>query len=235
MHIHFFQHVPFEDPALILDWAKEKNHTLTGTRFYLNDWEKPSIDTIEWLIVMGGPMSVGDSKRYPWLSDEKKLIEQVIGTGKIVIGICLGAQLIAEVLGARVYKNRFKEIGWFQVTPGAGSENRPPVLNLFTEPFTAFHWHGDTFDIPAGAIHIMKSEGCEHQAFCMQDRVFSFQFHLESTQESVQKLVLNCREDMTKGPFVQREDDVINNTIHFQQMHRLLRTFLDSLSTSAKS
>ena len=229
MRLHYFQHVPFEDPAFILNWARENNHTLTGTHFYKDTWMKPSVDQFDWLVIMGGPMSVYDRENYPWLLNEKKMIEQAILKGKIIIGICLGAQLIANVLGARVYPNHNKEIGWFPVD----RVNVDDGYNYFTTQFMAFHWHGDTFDIPCDAQHLMRSEGCANQAFCYQNRVFAFQFHLESTPESVKSLVINCGSELTQGPFIQSENEILHNKNHFPQMHRSLSAFLDALGASA--
>jgi GMP synthase-like glutamine amidotransferase len=230
VHIHYLQHVPFEDPAFILNWAQNKKHVISATRFYDTAWAAPSFAGVDWLIVMGGPMNVGDTHAYPWLTDEKKLIEVAINQGKTVIGICLGAQLIADVLGAEVYHNPDKEIGWFEVEMVDSQEKQSRMFQHFPDKFTAFHWHGDTFDIPPGAHHMMRSKGCENQAFQYHNRVFGFQFHLESTMESVQNLVFNCRADITAGSFVQSEEDILGNKKHFPVMHQMLGTFLDSLA-----
>jgi GMP synthase-like glutamine amidotransferase len=114
MKIHYVQHVAFEDPAQILTWALSNGHALAATRLHLNE-RLPDPDEFDLLIIMGGPMSVHDHDRYSWLKDEKKFIESAIATGKKVLGICLGAQLIAHVLGAPVKKNRTPEIGWYEV------------------------------------------------------------------------------------------------------------------------
>jgi GMP synthase-like glutamine amidotransferase len=227
MRVHFFQHVPFEDPAFLLDWCRRKQYTISYTRFYEQAWIAPDMASMDRLIIMGGPMGVYDDRVYPWLRSEKKLIEQAIRAGKRIIAICLGAQLAADVLGAKVFPNRYKEIGWFPVAMHAQSVAQGPFFHQYPETFTAFHWHGDTFDIPQEAQHVMRSDGCENQAFVYQDRVFAFQFHLESTPESVANLITNCRSDITQGPYVQSEKDMIHHTAHFPAMHRLLEMFLD--------
>ncbi|MCG8378009.1 MAG: type 1 glutamine amidotransferase, partial [Proteobacteria bacterium] len=112
MNIHFLQHVPFEGLGSIENYINEKSHHLSCSRLYL-DQELPSVNDLDWLFVMGGPMGIYDEDQYPWLDREKKFIKQCIDSGKIVLGFCLGAQLIADVLGAKVYKNQYREIGWF--------------------------------------------------------------------------------------------------------------------------
>ena len=110
MNIHYFQHVPFEGLACMEDWVRRPSNKVTATRFY-EDARLPFIELFDTLIILGGPMSVHDEKEYPWIAQEKDLIRRAIERGKRVIGICLGAQLIAEVLGATVSKNTFREIG----------------------------------------------------------------------------------------------------------------------------
>src|SRR5271170_6697939 len=121
MRIHYFQHVPFEGLGCIAQWAAEKEHTVTATRFYLDE-PAPNPGEIDWLVVMGGPMNIYEEAEYPWLAREKRFIGEAIRGGKTVIGICLGAQLIADVMGGPVTRNLEKEIGWFpiELTPEAG-------------------------------------------------------------------------------------------------------------------
>ena len=125
--------------------------------------------------------------------------------------MCLGAQLIADLLGSKVYHGEHKEIGWFPIELTAeGRSSR--LFNSLPEGFKAFHWHGDTFDLPAGATHLAKSAGCEQQAFLYNDRVLGLQFHVESTVESVQSLVNNCANDITHGTYVQGADHLLTET-----------------------
>ena len=112
MNIHCIQHVPFENPGSIGDWIKHKGYRLSTTRLYGGE-SLPDIDPIDWVIIMGGPMGIYDEDKYPWLKEEKVFIKNALDKGKVVIGICLGAQLIAGVLGAKIYKNRYREIGYF--------------------------------------------------------------------------------------------------------------------------
>jgi len=152
----------------------------------------PALDKVDLLILLGGPMGVNDSEKFPWLTAEKEYIRDAIVWGGRVLGICLGAQLIASALGARVYRSRTKEIGWYLV------EGIPaPGLSFpFPPSFPAFHWHGETFDLPPGALHLARSAECHQQAFQVGRNVLGLQFHLEATPESVQSLIDNCGDDL---------------------------------------
>ena len=158
MRAHWLQHVRFEGLGTIEPWLLAAGYEITGTAFFESS-EMPPIGDVDLLIAMGGPMSVNDEQRYPWLIREKQYIRLAIDSGKPVLGICLGAQLIAAAMGAQVYANPVKEIGWFPVyglTSGRGS--------VFTFPPTieVFHWHGETFYLPPGAVHLSRSAGCGH-------------------------------------------------------------------------
>jgi GMP synthase-like glutamine amidotransferase len=201
MRIHYFQHVPFEGLGSIEQWIGTRHYHLSATRLY-QDEPLPKMDSFDWLIIMGGPMGVHDEDQLPWLVGEKKAIEGAIRQGKVVLGICLGAQLIADVLGARVYPNRFKEIGWFPIELTEAGE-RSPLFGFLPKRLEVFHWHGDTFDLPSGAMHIARSEACTHQAFVYEERVIGLQFHLESTPEGVEDLIQNCLEELVDGSYIQ--------------------------------
>lgn len=198
MKIHWLQHVPFEGLGCIEPWLAVNGHTVTCTRFRAGD-ALPPAETVDGLIVMGGPMGVYDEALYSWMAAEKAFIKKIIAQNKPVLGICLGAQLIAEVLGAKVWKNDQREIGFFPVT-GDGK--------LFPPEFTPFHWHGDTFGIPAGAKHLASSAATENQAFIYKDNVLALQFHLETTEESLMSLYENGRDEITAGPFMQTLDEM---------------------------
>ncbi len=193
MKIHWLQHVPFEGLGCIEPWLSGNSHEVTCTRLWADE-KFPNIGNIDGLIVMGGPMGVYDEAQCPWLAAEKAFIKEIIAQDKPVLGICLGAQLIAEVLGSKVWKNEHKEIGFF---PMIGKNAILPVQ------FTAFHWHGDTFGIPNGAVHLASSEATENQAFLYKDNVLALQFHLETTEESLMRLYENARDEITDGPFIQ--------------------------------
>ena len=227
MKLHVLQHVHFEDEAHIGTWAERNGFPVTRTALYRGD-ALPALDDIDLLVVMGGPMGVHDERAHPWLAGEKRFIGEAISAGKRVIGICLGAQLIAVVLGARVYRNRHREIGWFPVRVRSGSEHAA-AARLFPPVFMAFHWHGDTFDIPAGARHWAESEACAAQGFCLGDRVIAFQFHLESTEWSIGGLLGNCRDELAEGPFIQDEASIAGSPGLIAGANALMEKVLDHL------
>jgi GMP synthase-like glutamine amidotransferase len=201
MRVHYLQHVPFEGIGAIGEWARDRAHTLSGTEMFrlpeAGSPEVPQPDDLDLLVIMGGPMNVHQDSRYPWLRVEKDVIASAIAADKLVLGVCLGAQLVADVLGGVVTKGTHREIGWYPVDlKEAGRE--VPVFAEFPARFVALHWHGDTFSIPPGAVHVASSEACANQAFAYNDgRVIGLQFHLEETRESLESLIENARADLT--------------------------------------
>ncbi|WP_022669016.1 type 1 glutamine amidotransferase [Desulfospira joergensenii] len=206
MHAHYFQHVPFEGLGSIEPWLAANRYEITSTRFFKSA-ALPDPGPIDLLIVMGGPMGVMDEEEFPWLDREKDFIAEYIKTGKPVLGICLGAQLIASALGAKVYPNPQKEIGWFPIN---GSVSADPDLLGFPARAEVFHWHGDTFDLPEGAIRLAQSKACKNQAFQLGRSVVGLQFHLETTPTSLQGLVANCRDELLPSEFVQAEEKILS-------------------------
>lgn len=186
-------------------WLRGAGYEVSGTRLF-ESGELPEIEEFDLLIVMGGPMSVNDESEFPWLVEEKQFIRRAIQGGKSILGICLGAQLIASALGARVYPNRCKEIGWFPVQGVASTDNGvfsfPPSVDVF-------HWHGETFDLPLDAIRIARSEGCENQGFQLGTSIIGLQFHLETTPESARELVTHCRAELSPAKYVQSEMSIL--------------------------
>lgn len=230
MHIHYLQHVPFEGPGNILDWVQRGGHTLGATRFYCGE-PLPAVETLDLLVVMGGPMNVYEEARYSWLADEKRFIEQAIAAGRRVLGVCLGAQLVADVLGAKVYANADKEIGWFPVeATQAASESG--LFAAFPRQIDVFHWHGDTFDIPAGAMHVAHSAGCANQAFVYDERVVGLQFHLETTPASAQKIIAHCADEIVDGRFIQSPQVMLANPNRFKAINCAMRELLDRLTAA---
>ncbi|MCP4699929.1 MAG: type 1 glutamine amidotransferase [Gammaproteobacteria bacterium] len=225
-NIHYFQHVPFEGPGSLEIWAKNNGHQTSATRFYEND-PLPSVNDIDWLTVMGGPMSIHDTADYPWLIEEKKFIKQAIDSGKTVLGICLGAQLIADALGASVYPNQEKEIGWFPVekTP----DLQTAVARILPDTLEVFHWHGETFELPRGAVHLAKSAVCENQAFIYKERVLGFQFHLETTPDSAKALIAHCANELTDAPYIQTAAEMLANEARFSKINATMNNILEMI------
>jgi len=232
MILHYLQHAPFEGLGSIAAWAEAADHPITATRLYAGDL-LPAISDVGLLVVMGGPMNVYEDTLYPWLGSEKRFIEKAVAAGKPVLGICLGAQLLATVLGARVYRNDQREIGWFEIQRAPGAEHSK-TARFLPETAEVFHWHGDTFDIPAGAVHIACSRGCRHQGFVAEERLVGLQFHLEVTREGAEGLIDHCRGDFEPpGSFVQRPQNIIADERRFSKAHQLLLPLLADLTALA--
>jgi GMP synthase-like glutamine amidotransferase len=199
LRVEVFQHVPFEGLGSMEAWFADRGHIVSHTRLYDGDLPAGVPDVsgrrsgpeADWIIVMGGPMGVHDEAEFPWLRAEKSAIEAALARGASVLGVCLGAQLLAQVLGARVGRNREREIGWFPVDldPGAA---KTWVGRVFPSRFAPFHWHGDTFAIPEGAIPLGRSEACDAQGFLYRENVLGLQFHPEITPQSLEGLMRHC-------------------------------------------
>ncbi|MDW7725886.1 MAG: type 1 glutamine amidotransferase [Candidatus Methanoperedens sp.] len=227
MKIHYIQHVPFEDMANIEVWAKEKGYKISGTKLFNNE-TLPQMEDFDWLVIPGGPMNIYEEKTYPWLAVEKKFIAKAITARKTLLGICLGAQLIAHVLGAKIKRNNFTEIGWFPVTLTAEAKSSP-VFAALPEKFTAFHWHGDTFEIPPGAVRVAESEACANQAFVYSDRVIGLQFHLEYSPGSISRMIENCGDELVGGKFIQEEGELLAKKRNLRETKNILDSFLDNM------
>lgn len=226
MRAHIFQHADFESPAAILNWLTKNNFEISYTNFYENA-EIPSIHNIDWLIIMGGPMSVNDEKEFPWLREEKKFIKQCIHSGKKVLGICLGAQLIANVLGSSIYNGKQKEIGWFPLKQIADPEN----TFLIPNDIMVFHWHGETFDLPVEARLLASTEACTNQIFQLHTNVLALQCHLEMTPQSIEGMLNNCSHELYQAPFIQNTDEIREDTKKFASGANLvLYSLLDNLN-----
>ena len=207
MHIHYFQHVECEDPLEILAWAQARGHSITGTRLD-RDEPLPVPSAFDALVVMGGPMNIYEHERFPWLQQEKALLRAAVDAGKGVLGICLGAQLLADVLGGPVTRNPEPEIGWREVSvTAAGAAS--PIFAGIPPVFCPMHWHGDTFAIPPGCVHAIQSDACANQAFVSADgRCVGLQFHLEENERGVELLLENWADDLVDAPFVQSADAI---------------------------
>ena len=230
MRVHYLQHVPFEGLGSMEQTLLDSGHTITATRLFESHLLPPT-EQFDWLIVMGGPMGVHDDRQYRWLVDEKRLIENAIQDRKIVLGICLGAQLIADVLGASVHDNAHKEIGWFPVERTEASATSG-IGTAIPETIEAFHWHGQTFDLPAGAVHLTRSSNCENQAFAIGQHVVAFQYHLETTRASAEALIENCSHELDGGPYVQSAETMLSTDERFARINNAMNALLERLATT---
>ena len=222
MHATVIQHVPFEGPQAITSWLLARGYRLHGSHPYAGE-PLPNVDQLDLLVVMGGPMGVHDEHLHPWLAEEKKLIADTIAAGKPVLGICLGAQLIAHVLGASVSRNPEPEIGWFPVRPVSDH----PLASLFSDQPGVLHWHGDTFATPEGAERLLASDACADQAFIYNNQVLGLQFHLETTAEGVAALVDHCGDELVEGPWIETAQALRQGAQRCESLHHYLFRLLD--------
>ena len=228
MRLHYLQLVPFENIGSILTWANENDCSVTGTHFY-NDEILPKQEEYDWLVVMGGPMNIHDEGNYPWLTNEKLFIREAIDSGKVVIGICLGAQLIADIIGGNVTKNSYLEIGWFPVRLSSDARSNS-LFSFFPSHPMVFEWHVDTFEsLPEDAVCIAENDACSHQAFVYKRKVFGFQFHLENTQEIIENLVKHCKDEIVPGSFVQTQEELLSHQEYIKEDNQWMDMFLTRL------
>ena len=230
MRIHYLQHEPFEGLGSMEAWFRGRGAVLSATHLYRGD-TLPEPAAFDWLVIMGGGMSVNDELVFPWLIAEKELVRQAIAQGRRVLGVCLGAQLIAAALGARVYRNRVKEIGWWPLTRAEGMDTHP-LGAVLPDGAEVFHWHGETFDLPAGAVRLAGSQACANQAMAVGLRVLGLQFHLETTEESARELIAGSAGDLAPGPFVQTAVAMLARPERFASLNRQMARVLEALAAS---
>jgi GMP synthase-like glutamine amidotransferase len=202
MRVLTFRHVPFEDAGMIATVLQGHGTSVEYADLYLPGVTPPETTAFDGLVFMGGPMSVNDP--LPYLQWEMRTISSALERGQPVLGICLGAQLIAKAMGARVYRNTEKEIGFFEVQFAREAQDDPLFSGLKDE--TVFHWHGETFDLPAGAVLLGSSARCRNQAFRIGERTYGMQFHLEVTPAMIADW---CAQDENSGD-VQELDGTID-------------------------
>jgi GMP synthase-like glutamine amidotransferase len=224
MRIHVIQHVSFETEGSIARWATDNGHSIDTTALFAEE-SPPRLEGIDWLILMGGPLGADDEKKYPWLAAEKAFIERAFSSDLVITGVCLGAQLIASVLGARVYANRDREIGWWPIEltdEAVGS----PLFRGLPRTLESFHWHGDTFDLPAGSTRLARSEACENQVFAYGSKVLGIQCHFEMTGEIAAALVAECANDLECGPFAQGAEEILGDRDRFDGINKTMSQLL---------
>jgi GMP synthase-like glutamine amidotransferase len=227
MRIHCLQHLAFENPGTIKEWAEEKGHLLSYTYFYEDKFRFPPIGEIDVLLIMGGYMNVDEEQKFPWLVQEKEYIQHAISAGKKIIGICLGAQLIAVALGCKVYPAKEKEIGFFpiQFTKNALEH---PFFDHFNNPYTVFHWHGDTFNLLENAQLIASTTTCKNQAYLIGNNVLALQFHLEVNETIVSEMLLHDGHELQEvGSYIQQQTDIKKSFHSLQQNKKDFYLLLD--------
>lgn len=233
MHVHFIIHEDFEAPGAYEQWAKMHQHTISYSRVYLGQPLPDKIDKIDMLIIMGGPQSPATTKKEcPHFDSlaEQAVISTAIKLQKIVIGVCLGSQLIGEALGAHFEHSPEKEIGKFPITlTEAGKRN--PLFSHFGDCLAVGHWHNDMPGLTQDAKIIAYSEGCPRQIIAYGKLVYGFQCHMELTHEVVEKLIAHSQNDLNQAAkyrFVDTEDKLRSHD--YSKMNYKLFVFLDKLT-----
>ena len=232
MNITILQHMSHEGPGSIADWASARGHSQRIHHLYQNEG-LPDPSECDLLVVLGGDMSVHDQSEHPWLAPERELIKATLAAGKPVVGICLGAQQIALALGAAVYPNDQREVGFWPIRKTAEVLPLPDTLDVL-------HWHGDTFDLPADARLFASSEGCRNQMFLAANGLaLGLQCHIETTTEMVEDF---CREDAAylippagQGRWMQDAARMRAETEAYPAMRDALFALLDSFTQQART
>ena len=226
MRLHIIQHLAHEHGASIIDWARNRDYDLSYTYTFNEGHAFPSLDEFDMLIILGGTMGAYEEDKYTWLRAEKYLIADAIDAGKLILGICLGSQILANVLGSKVYPHDKKEIGFFPIYKTEGGETENSLVKI-PAMWTVFHWHGDTFDLPPGATHLFFSDGCKNQGF-RKDKCFGFQFHGEANAALLQAMIAHERNELLKDDYVQSEDEILNFKLPDENV-RYFNGFLDHI------
>ena len=225
MRMHYLQHVSYESPANIEAYFRRGGHQIRGTHLYRGE-RLPSVDDLDCLVVMGGPMGIYDHKAYPWLVAEKEFIKACIKANKKVVGICLGAQLIADALGAHVYPSPYKEIGWLPIQKVQQNDLEED------NSMVVFHWHGDTFDLPEKAELMYISESGINQVYKVGLDILALQCHLEMKQSGVEALLEAGSDELIEGPYIQNKSMILENTQYYEGNERKLNQLLDEFLES---
>lgn len=219
MNIQFLQHVPYESPGILEEWARSLTSSVNISKLY-SDYKLTSPPDTDLLIIMGGPMGVHDEDEHSWLAEEKEYIKECLKEQVKIVGICLGAQLIANVLGGKVYPNKEREIGWYPIE-WEHKALKLPLFEFLPKQQKVLHWHGDTFEIPGNAINLAVSSACKRQGFLFNNSVLGLQFHLEMTPHSLRELIQHSREELIRdGKFVQTVEKMLSGDRLFEQANK---------------
>ncbi|MFA1820168.1 type 1 glutamine amidotransferase [Virgibacillus oceani] len=229
MRIHALINYSIADLGMINNWAVEKGHIVTTTEVYENN-QFPNMDKFDLLIILGGIVGAYEEDEHPWLKDEKKFIREAIESNKAILGICLGSQLIAEVLGGKVYPHEQTVIGWWPIRFLKEVENIPLFSGLKRE-LTLFQYHGDTFQLPEKSqdiVRLAENDATKNQAYIFKDRVVGLQFHPEFSEEKLHEIVSLHGHEIHPGPYTQLAKDFLGQLDHLNEAKTFLFTLLDN-------
>lgn len=240
MRILCLQHDPLDGPGALLDWAAERDHAVSTCMICLGE-PLPPLDSFDLLVSLGGPMGAYEEEKHPWLSAEKEYLRHAIASGKRILGLCLGCQLLADALGGKAFRHSCKEFGWQPIEPlpeGATWFGIPTVHGTLKESengiFHAFQWHGDTYTLPPGAVQLARNTATEQQAFLLRgpagNPVLGLQFHLEWTEAMAREALEEPSVAPPPSPFVQTPEEILANPALFESARRRFFRMMDRLA-----
>lgn len=237
MKLHIVMHETFEGPVAIETWAKNKNHTITYSKVYAGDHLPAHCDDFDFLIVMGGPQCPATTKgECPHFDApaEIALIKKAIQSQKLILGVCLGAQLLGEAYGVPYEHSPNKEIGVFEVTLTDEAQH-DPIFSAFPSRFLVSHWHGDMPGLTPDAKVLAKSAGCPRQIVRYAQGIYGFQCHFEFNRDSVESMIKHCASDLEShsSPYMQTPAALRQND--YASINQLLFNFLDAMEVLQRS
>ena len=229
MQLHLVEHEPVDiRENNITFWAEKKGYAINRTDVSKGD-PLPSQKDYDWLIVLGGFQHAWEEQKYAWLADEKRFISDALSADKIILGICFGAQLLAEALGARVFSNEKDEIGWHNVRLSAEGK-QSFLFKALPETFLTFHWHSDHFSLPPGCVRLASSEPTPYQAYTLKEhRIVGLQFHPEYTIENVRSFAGQYGHAWKKDRYVADKKAVLSKSEKIPETYWLMEQLLDNM------
>lgn len=230
LRIISLEHAEAEGAGKIADWALQRGHVLQAVRLDLRE-PLPPLEDVDFLVIMGGAPNIYQDRDFPFLKAERAYVEEAALAGKVMLGVCLGAQLIADALGGRVTQNPVREIGWFPIQV----ENRDHLFAGFPQECTVFHWHGDTYSLPPGAVQMARSAACENQAFAFGDRIVGLQFHVELSATAAAAFTIGAEHALQLEEWVQSPEVIRAAQPDLSATDRGLEMLLDGLAAVAQS
>lgn len=234
MNLYVFQHVPYEGSGAIADWAQARGYAVHTTHWYKSGTQPPQLSEVDFLVIMGGPMSVHDTTEHPWLLEEKAFLRTYLATGRPVIGVCLGGQLLAQAMGGSISPNPVAEIGWYPVDLTAEARSLWPQL---PQQLTPLHWHKETFSLPKEASLLFTNSTCVNQGFLARGNLLGLQFHMEANEDSTRAIVNACPGGIVPNPtgspsVCNAQQALAGIREHSQTVRTALFTILDTLAAA---
>ena len=230
MKMLIITHASFEKPGSILSWALKNNYSVDEVMPYRGQ-VIPDVSPYDFVVVMGGPQSPLEIDKAPYLVDEIAAIKNAIHQNKRLVGVCLGAQLIGEALGAKTEKSPHREIGCYPLTMLEAAQ-ADPVFKSLPKTIDVMHWHSDMPGIADGAELLAKSEGCPRQIYRYGDRIYGFQCHFELTKELVADMIESCPDDLRTGQYVMTKEQLMN--VNYGEINARMDSVLDYLAQVAE-